>query len=107
MDPKIFELDGASEPGEVAWGSEKEEEREEHGHTRMHRARHTRTGRRERAAARAEDQAEGVDEIDCGGGEVALGPAETTLYRATAARANYLALDRPELVSHRKSYVDG
>ena len=55
-----------------------------------------RPGRRERAAARGEGQ----DEEDVPGEEGAdhpLGAAETALFRATAARANYLALDRPEV----------
>ena len=55
-----------------------------------------RPGRRERASARRDDQ----EEEEEGPGEEAdtqLDVAETALFRATAVRANYLALDRPEV----------
>ena len=57
-----------------------------------------RPGRRERAAARGEEEAA----LDEGVTEELLGAAETSLFRATAARANYLALDRPEVAFSAK-----
>merc|ERR1712122_299007 len=60
----------------------------------------TRPGRRERAARAAAGGDEGQEEPEAGDEEAAespLSPQETALFRATAARANYLALDRPEV----------
>ena len=99
LEPKVFVLDtgGADGSHEAAWGSEEEEECVELEHS--HAVRRARAGRRERAVAGTKGQDRDVEEreVDPEGGGELLEAAETSLYRATAARANYLALDRPEL----------
>ena len=57
--------------------------------------RRLRPGRWEREAGQPGEEEQ--DEQLPGDPDARLGPAETTLFRATAARANYLALDRPDL----------
>ena len=94
----MLNLDGEDGPGllDGAWGSDEEEERDEEVRAS---GRHVRPGRHERISARireAADDAEGSTGL-ADGGEMPLDAAQTTLFRATAARANYLALDRPDL----------
>ena len=91
---KVFSLDESWAP-EAGWGpEEEEEERYEEAQPEEEESRaagRARPGRRERAAVRGEEAV--LDE----GGDHPLEAAEVTLFRATAARANYLALDRPEV----------
>ena len=98
---KVFALRGGIEGGHGGWGSEEEEEGRAEGlqtGTTCGQQRR-RPGRREREAARgcADDDDDLAAEKAENRGCEPLGPAEVTLYRATAARANYLALDRPDL----------
>ena len=82
----------------MGWGPEEEEEHLEDDRSavwsRAHGAR-ARPGRRERAAARGVEEEEA--EVPGDDADTQLGGEETALFRATAARANYLALDRPEV----------
>ena len=103
LERKIFSLDGDIDEWEAGWGSEENEEwygegRQEGG-ARVHPyPRWVRPGRRERAAAIGEEGDEGREGQGSGeDGDALLSSAEETLFRATAARANYLALDRPDL----------
>ncbi len=77
--------------GEVEGGGRYEDEVRDGGETR---GRGRRPGRRERVMARQgsdEEEEENDDET------ALLDASEVTLFRATAARANYLALDRADL----------
>ena len=98
---RVFTLRGGTEGDHGGWGSEEEEEGRAEGlQTGASRGQQRRRpGRREREAV----QGCADDDDDLAAGEAEnrgcrpLSPAEVTLYRATAARANYLALDRPDL----------
>ena len=97
-----------------AWGSEEQEEDEDEqwvdegmpdeGGEEEHLAtggRRARLGRQEREAARRAGSADaGGEDRDADHeweGDALLDARLCTLYRAASARANYLALDRPEL----------
>ena len=93
-DGKVFSLDGDWGDLGASWSQEEEEERceEERPEERACSAGRVRPGRRERAAVRGEEAVLGEE-----GTDHPLDAAATALFRATAARANYLALDQPEV----------
>ena len=95
---KIFNLDEDGGQLEAGWGPEEEEEQREErqpaGGTGAAGGARSHPGRGRAAAgqeAQEEEESPGED------ADTQLGSAETALFRATAARANYLALDRPEV----------
>ena len=95
----ILGLNGSRDAGETGWGFGEEEEEwcgEEPRERPATGRRPGRPGRWERAAGLVGVDAEEEQECRADDG-VPLSAAEVTLYRATAARANYLALDRPDL----------
>ena len=109
---------GLAEGEESAWGFEEMEESDEGkegapaaGGRRLREAgesdevegealavggRRLRPGRQERAVRRRIEDADD-EEVSEGDGDEPLDARSTSLFRAVAARANYLALDRPEL----------
>ena len=96
---RLYSLDSgpAEEEEGAAWTPEEEEEGDEvEGGPPAVGVRRTRLGCRERAARRRAE-GDGAEEEGAGGGSELLDGRLATLYRAAAARANYLALDRPEL----------
>ena len=96
---KVCLLDGAATADEAGWGAEEEEQDgEESAQEETSAARRRRPGRQERGRAETPDSGGEREDLDPDeDGDALLDPAEVTLFRATTARANYLALDRPEV----------
>ena len=87
----MYSLDGGlAEEEEPAWGPEEEEESDEvEEEVPAAGGRRLRPGRQERAARRRAEDADAEEESE-GDGDEPLDVRMTTLYRAAAARANYL-----------------